>query len=248
MPIKDLPFYELEYSESGTLGKNIVSIVNKKGPSEEKYLIALKDRLDKNVTDLESASGGTADNNQNSLVRAADKKRTGTYSKIHKHVRGKLDDLDPAVANSAGIIDDAFERHNSKLPSISVESRTHHLDALTTELKLPKYAEHISNLKIEAPLAQMETEEKEFTDTYNQRNEINTETKPEFQLTPCERAIQKTLSQITTYLNIVETVDEVLFKPVINEINQAISELAPKVQARKTRSENSSDKKETPEA
>ena len=59
-------------------------------------------------------------------------------------------------------------------------------------------------------------------------------------------AVRKALNQTITYIGIVETIKPETLKVIVDEINAAISELAPKIKARKTRSVNDDAKKIEP--
>lgn len=246
MPVKEMSYRQLNYAETATFGRGLVSIVNKKGPQEETNLMVLKDRLDGNLTELEASSGGKPLDTMDSLLKKADERRDVTYTKILHHVKGLIKNLDEKTAQAASVIYDSLVRHDTNLVNMSYESETHHLKALTIELKKPEFTDHLNTLKITDNILQLEKENNEFDDLYNKRNSEKAPSSEEIKLVDLVKAVRTNILQIIGYVDIVDTIKPDLLKPVVDEISAAVSELAPKVEARKTRAENSSEKKNPP--
>jgi hypothetical protein len=154
--------------------------------------------------------------------------------------------LEAEISGAAAAILDVFERHNTKLTTLSFESQTHYLSALLTELKESEHSAYIITLNLTTPLVQLESEHKEFETLYSKRNTENSIPLSDPQLSTYVGAVRKALNQTITYIGIVETIKPEALKVIVDEINAAISELAPKVKARKTRSANDDAKKFEP--
>ena len=243
--MNDLPVYQLEYGEVGTFGKNVVTIVKTKAPEGESDLIALSERLDNSVTTLEEKSGVKhSDNEMDAAVTAADKKRDDTVIKICRHLRGCLDNLESGVAVSANYVLDVLMQQGNDIANLSQEKETHALYVALNELKKDKYKTHLELTKTADSFVQLDGENKDFESVYNKRNSMNTgssDSTPTFYV----NEVRKEITRVINYLDTIEVLRAEKLKPVIDEINAAISVLAPKVQARKTRSEN--DKKKNSE-
>lgn len=242
MPLKEMAYYQLEPSEVSTFGKTVNSIVGKNELESEPNLIALNNKLSEECTVLEYRSTNRQDNTLDKEVAAADIKRDTTYTKILQHIRGCRKNLDPQISDAAEKLHETFERHNTKLVNLSYESESHYLASLFTELKKPEFSSSIQTLNLSSHIEQLEKDNKEFNDVYNKRISVNSAAPNDAQFSVCVGAIRKALLNITSYIGIMETIKAEKMKPIIDEINAAISELAPKVQARKTRTENEAKK------
>ncbi len=135
-----------------------------------------------------------------------------------------------------------FERHNTKLTSLSYESETHYLTALLSDLADEKNIAAISALSLTEYVTQLTNEHKAFETVYNKRNSINSTAVSDIQFSTLQSAVRKSLSYVINYITILEVINPETMKPVIDEINAAISELAPKIQARVTRAEKAEEK------
>jgi hypothetical protein len=191
-----MSYRQLNYAETATFGRSLVSIVSKKGPQEETNLTALKDRLDGNLTELEACSGGKPLGIMDSLLKGADEKRDSTYTKILQYVKDLIKNLNEKTSAAALKVNDAFVRHDTSLVNMSFESETHHLKALMIEFKKPEFADYLNTLQITDNISQLEKENNEFDDLYNRRNSEKAPSAEEIKLVDLVKAVRTNILQV----------------------------------------------------
>lgn len=242
MPIQVLAGSQLKASELGSCGRDISTIL-KKWSFEDEIIKVLSQDLSNQVFALEDRSGVKSRKNPLSdPLNLAHKERCGAHGEVYKHVKGKIDDMDPVIREAALKAYALFVEHNPKICSLSRDDASHSINALLIDINKDEFAEARKILIIDAGIAKMGEKQKAYDTLKMQKVEmVSASSRPK--LSTYVKPLIIILEQIISHLNILEGMHPEIYKQANSEINEVVAALSIKLQARQTRKSNAETKK-----
>jgi hypothetical protein len=237
MAITLIPRTLLSAGENCSLLKRALDYFRNNPVENDQHLNDLLVVADRDRTAVIEAYGGDDEETFGTPARAADTERDAVCGQLSKNLRGKRDDFDPAVAQSASIVYDLYKKHDFGGRKNSYELQSTVIHAFLNDCMRPDIQVAIDNARIRIGIEQLAKAQRRFEEAVQRKLEKVDESTPS--VTALMEPLRQDVFELIVYLNSRERMNGGdIYGPINQKINEIVEEIEAKARARRARKEN----------
>ena len=213
------------------------AMIFKKVPVDEYTALFhnVNNELETALIEIVALSGGNLTTSVTGSFTEEKKNRDSKIKKLRNYILGQLSHLQEKETFAAAQINGLLAQYApAKLPKKSQEEKSHALSIFLTEIKKPEYSESVETLGIKGLLSEVAFTNDACTTLHLQQVKENAvQDDPEVSSTL--ELVESCFNELSTMLKPLARRNRAVYKPIIDELNELITEILSKAHARVTR-------------
>jgi len=234
--MNNLPLSILDSNELYTGSKRIRAALSS-SLSDDDYVVSLCKKLENGTSDMEKAMGKALSSVFTPVIFDKDMVRDHSFIGLRDYVNSFVHSKDPEKALAAVKLSGIIQTIGNGIYKLGYLDETAKLNSLLTALKTPEATQALETISATEWFTNLETDQKDFELAF--QSKVDTESAINYPLLKESKGtISKTLKALLNYVEANAGLDGAKFSPVVEMLNEIITDVVSISRARITRVAN----------